>query len=271
MKDPSISADFGRDRIAILAGLACVVAAGWIYLLHGAGMETGQMGMDPGMPDMPGMPGMTSDWTAGYTALVFVMWSVMMTAMMLPSAYLAIDAVARGACSARRSGVGAALVFAIGYLTVWIGFSLAATLLQQQLASRGLLSDAMAIRSSQAAALALIAIGVYQLVPLKRTCLEGCRRLAAHRPVDQHLSTGATFRLGMLYGISCAGCCATLMVVLFVAGVMNLAWAAVIALWVLAEKNLPRGQLLARLAGLHSQSHYREPQERSAVAPNPRR
>ena len=108
----------------------------------------------------------------------------------------------------------------------------------------------MAIRSSHAAALALVAIGAYQLVPLKRTCLEGCRRLAAYRPVDQRLSTGATFRLGMLNGISCAGCCATLMVVLFVAGVMNLAWAAIIALWVLAEKNLPRGQLLARLAGL---------------------
>ena len=53
MKDRPISADFSRDRIAILAGLACVVAAGWIYLLRGAGMEMGQMGMGPGMPDMP--------------------------------------------------------------------------------------------------------------------------------------------------------------------------------------------------------------------------
>ena len=56
--------------------------------------------------------------------------------------------------------------------------------------------------------------------------------------------------MGLRHGMYCVGCCWALMALLFVAGVMNLLWIAVIALFVMAEKLLPRGDLMARLAGI---------------------
>ena len=55
--------------------------------------------------------------------------------------------------------------------------------------------------------------------------------------------------MGLRHGSYCVGCCWILMALLFVAGVMNLLWVAVIALFVLAEKILPRGELISRGAG----------------------
>ncbi len=55
--------------------------------------------------------------------------------------------------------------------------------------------------------------------------------------------------MGLKHGSYCVGCCWILMALLFVAGVMNLFWVATIAAFVLAEKVLPRGNLVARVAG----------------------
>ena len=56
-------------------------------------------------------------------------------------------------------------------------------------------------------------------------------------------------RMGLEHGLYCVGCCWILMALLFVAGVMNLLWVAVISLFVLAEKVLPRRELVGRLGG----------------------
>jgi predicted metal-binding membrane protein len=45
----------------------------------------------------------------------------------------------------------------------------------------------------------------------------------------------------MRYGVFCLGCCWTLIGLLFVVGLMNALWMALIALWVTAEKILPWG------------------------------
>jgi predicted metal-binding membrane protein len=55
--------------------------------------------------------------------------------------------------------------------------------------------------------------------------------------------------MGLEHGTYCVGCCWILMALLFVAGVMNLFWVAIIAAFVLAEKVLPRGDLVGRVAG----------------------
>jgi predicted metal-binding membrane protein len=47
--------------------------------------------------------------------------------------------------------------------------------------------------------------------------------------------------MGARHGAFCVGCCWLIMALLFVAGVMNLFWIAVIAAYVLAEKLLPGG------------------------------
>ena len=91
--------------------------------------------------------------------------------------------------------------------------------------------------------LLLVAAGFYQCTPLKSTCLERCNPLAflMHGWCDG--SAGALV-MGWHHGLFCIGCCAMLMLLLFVAGVMNLLWIALIAAVVLIEKMLPPSRAL---------------------------
>lgn len=199
-----------------------------------------------------GMMPMAQAWTPPYAALMLGMWTVMMTAMMLPGAAPAVLRVAGqvgGGHGDALRGLERAAGFAAGYLAVWAGFGAAATVLQWALDSAHLLSEAMAIRNATLAGLVVATVGVYQLTPLKRACLERCSALdgclanvETRRPWD-------AVRRGLHDGVSCLGCCAALMGLLFVGGLMNIVWVAAIAVWVLAEKTLPWGGRLAQLGG----------------------
>jgi hypothetical protein len=147
----------------VLAALACIVAASWIYLLAGAGMPK----MDMGGGKVMLMP--PPSWSLGYTAVIFLMWTVMMVAMMIPSAAPTILRVAN-----RAHGLSIAAFFTAGYLIVWTGFSAVATITQCAFDSAHVLSDSMALRSGVAAGLIIIAAGLYQLSPVKRNCLRRC-------------------------------------------------------------------------------------------------
>ncbi len=61
-------------------------------------------------------------------------------------------------------------------------------------------------------------------------------------------SSGA-FLVGLRHGAFCLGCCWALMGVLFVVGVMNLAWVGVLTVFVLVEKIGPTGASVARVGG----------------------
>ena len=222
----------------VLVGIACIVSASWIYLLSGAGMPT----MDMGGGNVMLMP--PPSWSIGYAAVVFAMWSIMMVAMMLPTAAPTIIRIASGA-----EGVSSGTFFTAGYLIVWIGFSAAATMAQWAFDSAHLLSDSMAIRSEVAASLIVVGAGLYQLSPAKRTCLRRCCS-SNNLPNEQTQSSSAAARAGLTYGVSCLGCCWALMCLLFVVGVMNIFWIAAITVCVLAEKTLPRGLLVARVTAV---------------------
>src|SRR6266550_3400868 len=111
-----------HDRTVVLGALAAVIAASWAYLLLGAGIEMEMMDMGGGQT-----MAMPPPWTPAYTALIFVMWLVMMAAMMLPSAaptILLVGALARHRNSNPGTVPATAVPFASGYLLVWGGFSL---------------------------------------------------------------------------------------------------------------------------------------------------
>src|SRR3984957_21240505 len=146
-----------------LAGIACIVAVSWIYLLYGAGMPK----MDMGGGKVMLMP--PPSWSVGYAAVIFVMWTIMMVAMMLPSAAQTILRIAN-----RAHGLSIAAFFTAGYLIVWTGFSAVATIAQWAFDSAHVLSDSMALRSEVAAGLIVVAAGLYQLSPVKRNCLRRC-------------------------------------------------------------------------------------------------
>jgi predicted metal-binding membrane protein len=96
----------------------------------------------------------------------------------------------------------------------------------------------------------LVAAGVFQWTTLKHACLRNCRSPIAFIMTSWRDGVRGALRMGLDHGAYCLGCCWLLMAVLFVAGVMNLLWVAAIAVFVLAEKIVPRGDLLARAAGV---------------------
>ncbi len=216
-----------RGRAVTLGGLAALSLLAWAYLWSGAGM-TGMAGM--AMP--PGWP------------IAALMWFAMMVAMMVPSAAPAILLYAKVHRHSNASPPPTA-AFVAGYLACWLGFSLLAAGLQIALTA----PMSMALDSRIGAGAALIAAGLYQLSPYKDACLGRCRSPAQF--LARHYRPGAAgaARLGLLHGAFCVGCCWLLMALLFVVGVMNLAWVAALTLLVAAEKLLPGGKWIARLSG----------------------
>jgi predicted metal-binding membrane protein len=183
---------------------------------------------------------------------MFLMWWVMMAAMMLPSALpmtLTFATVNR-----RRRELGTpwvpTAVFVAGYLLAWGAFSLAATAAQWGLEHAAFMSPGMHLSSPLAGGLVFVAAGLYQLTPLKHACLRRCRSPLTFVLEHWREGTAGALRMGAEHGAWCLGCCALLMTLLFVGGVMNLLWAAALAAWVLLEKVLPRGEALARAAGV---------------------
>jgi predicted metal-binding membrane protein len=239
----------GRNAGSVLFGLVCLVAVGWIYLFAGAGLGMEQMDMGGG-----NLMSMQPEWTSTYAALVLFMWATMMVAMMLPSAAPAILQVISRPNERPEGmrGMAAALHFTAGYLTIWIGFCVVATFLQWALSTAGLLSETMAIHDGIIAALLVLAVGLFQLTPLKRICLRRCRLSVRCGSEDQPRSGRAIWRLGLREGVSCVGCCWALMCLMFVGGLMNPFWMVGIALWVFVEKILPQGNRVSLLgaAGL---------------------
>jgi predicted metal-binding membrane protein len=230
------------ERWTALGGLAAVVLLAWLYLWRSAA------GMDHAAMTAGALPRATD---AGALALTFVMWTVMMAGMMLPSAAPAI--LLYGAMVRKNLARGTALpavwTFASGYLLVWTAFSAAATGLQTLLEQASLMTPTMSLASGRLSALALIAAGVYQFTPLKQVCLSKCSNPVEFFVTRWRAGPGGAFRMGLAHGAYCLGCCWVLMLLLFVTGVMNLAWVALIAAFVFAEKLLRAGRLLSRTAG----------------------
>jgi len=231
-----------RDRAIALGSLAAVVALAWLYLWRSAAhMGHGTMAMEA----------MPRGVDAGSLALTFAMWVVMMAGMMLPSAAPAIllyGTVVRSN-GARGTALPGIWIFASGYLLAWIVFSVAATLLQALLEHVSLLTPGLASASTAASALALGAAGAYQLTPLKNACLDTCRNPLEFFIARWRAGAVGALRMGMEHGAYCVGCCWALMLLLFVAGVMNLLWVALIAAFVLVEKLLPGTRTVSLASG----------------------
>ena len=194
---------------------------------------------------------MTSDWDALHLLLLWAMWAVMMTAMMLPSAAPLLLMYAGALRGRGEPGVSPRLfAMAAGYVLVWAGFSIAATVLQRALASVLVLTPMMEPDTPVAAAVILAIAALYQLTPLKRACLRVCRTPFAFLLQYWRPGMAGAFQLGIRHGLYCLGCCWALMLLLFAGGVMNLAVIVALTLWVLVEKFAPFGLWTARVGGV---------------------
>ena len=161
---------------------------------------------------------------AGFVAA----WTVMMVAMMLPSAAPFVLLYRRGATPAATARLAA------GYLAVWAAVGVVVWVLRS-------------ITMDLPASLVLAAAGLYQVTPAKQACLRRCRT-----PADFLVERwrANAFALGADHGRWCLGCCWALMAVLVVAGMRGIVWAVAIAGVVAMEKLSPRGEALARWTGV---------------------
>jgi predicted metal-binding membrane protein len=258
MADAAIEAVLRRDRVIVAAALVMLTALAWAYVWWlGTDMDMGGMDMS-GFRMIPAGTGLmmptSAPWTAMEFAFVFAMWAVMMIGMMTPSATPMILIYARVGRQAARQGkpLAASAYFAAGYLLTWIGFAVAATSAQWALERAALLTPMMAAASDMFSGAVLIAAGVYQWTPLKDACLRQCQSplLFIQRHGGFRSDLLGTLALGARHGAYCIGCCWVLMALLFVGGVMNVLWIAAIAILVLAEKVIPAGRVISRIAGV---------------------
>ena len=254
-----------RDGAITAVGLLVLCALTWVYIVAGAGLGMSAWDMTTlallpqqhvagPSTEMGAMTPMT--WGPRYWALMVGMWWTMMIAMMTPSAAPTMLLYARVHRHALTQGHARAThaptaTFAAGYVLMWLVFSIAAAALHHAL-QRAEIISAMTMGSQVrwVSGTALVVTGLYQLSPLKNACLAHCRAPAAF--LSRHWRPGAVgaLRLGMMHGAYCIGCCWMLMALLFVGGVMNLAWIAALSLLVLAEKVLTAGRWLGRAAGI---------------------
>ena len=219
-----------RDSLIVAAALVAAAVLAWLWLLR-----------SPSGADMAGMAMAVEPLSPAYLVPAFAMWAIMMVAMMVPSAAPMILLHARidKAPSQRKRSMHT-LLFAAAYLLVWTGFSAAAALAQALLVSAGTVSAmALTIGNEAVAAVLLLAAAAYELTAAKRLCLDKCQSPMMF--ILHHWKPGAAgaFRLGLAHGLFCLGCCWALMLLLFVGGVMNLAWVALLAIVVLGEKFAP--------------------------------
>lgn len=280
--DPDAERIVRRSALIAYAAVGVAAVVGWVYLAAMVAamlpaMDMAELG--PGMgflnrlngfSDLPdpvraalaalclpggatgfGMP-QAGGWGAWDLLLVYLMWLMMVCAMMLPSAapVLAFDAARYGGigADAARRALAAVVAAGAGYFAVWAGYSVLATGAQWVLNEARLATPMMAPASAVLAGTTLLAAGIYQFTPAKRACLMRCRVPAAGAeacaipvpPEVTALEGGAlradAFRRGVRQGLDCMGCCWALMAVMFAVGVMNILWIGVLGVVMVLEK-----------------------------------
>ncbi len=231
-----------RDRAVVLSGLLGVSALAWGYTFY--------LARDMGNVDMAMVQ--LTPWAASEFLLMYVMWAVMMVAMMVPTAapMILIFATVNRRRAERNVPFVSTGVFLLGYALVWGGFAAAATLAQWGLHSASLLSPMMETTNNVLGGIILVAAGAFQWSPIKYACLSNCRSPLGFIMSEWREGAGGALSMGLHHGLFCLGCCWVLMSLLFVLGVMNLLWIAALAAIVLVEKLSPGGHWVSRLTGL---------------------
>ncbi len=230
-----------QTRRAVTAALVLLTAVAWAYLVF-LSLRMSEMGSPFAMP-------MTAAWTPQDAVLMWSMWSVMMAGMMLPSAAPMISAYARTIRAGAPGPHGSTPLFVAGYLAVWSGFAAVATGAEWALHDAALV-DAMGVSTSAwLGGLLLLAAGAYQFTGAKDACLRQCRSPLGFLLNNWRNGGRGALALGVRHGALCVGCCWALMAMLFVLGVMNLWWIALLAAVVLVEKFVP-SQAITRSLGV---------------------
>ena len=204
-----------------------------------------------GMP-MPGGWTMSMAWmrmggqTWAVAAATFVgMWIVMMLAMMLPSLVPMLWRYRQSVGSTGETRLDRLTALAgVGYFFVWTAFGMAAFPPGVALATIEMRQPAVARAVPIAVGVVVLIAGFLQFTAEKARHLACCRETSATFPAD-----AGALRYGVRLGLHCMGCCANLMAILLVIGVMDLRAMAVVATAISVERLAPAGERVARVIG----------------------
>ena len=247
---PNLSTVLEKDNLIVYLSIILIIIITGVYTIFGIGMPMSAIEMTkmsgifsiPSSMDMDmnmGSNNMNMGWSFSMAISMFLMWWLMMIAMMTPSAAptLLLFHNLKRIGSERNRALSYTYFFLSGYLIVWALFSLIACILHKFFDNSSITDiGMMQIRSIQFSGTLLIAAGIYQFTPLKNACLEKCRTPIDFLSSNNRKGAKGSFIMGAHHGLFCLGCCWALMALLFVGGVMNLFWITGLALYVLIEK-----------------------------------
>ena len=237
-----------RQRVVLGIFLVIMVGLSWAYLIWmAADMAVGSGGEIAHCAAMPGMT--SSNWV--YVWWLFVMWAVMAVAMMLPTSLPLIFLFGRyWKAKHKQDPVWPTLNLVFGYLSAWFLFGVAAALLQWGLEHLDVLTPVMGeVRSPVVGGAVILFAGLFQFSPLKTACLSKCRTPMMFLNTKWRNGKWGPFIMGFDDGLYCLGCCWAMMLIMFVSGVMNLFWMAVLTVFMISEKIVPHGLIFTRVTG----------------------
>lgn len=229
------------DTVMVAASLLALAAVAWVLTVRDAMMMSG-------MVNGLGQVGQRMPNDMGPVAFM-QMWAVMMTAMMAPTV-IPVALAHRAVLRRRGEGVAPTAALVAGFLAVWC--LVGVVYMVPFLWFRGLAGEAATSWWLPVVAGATLAFaGLYQFTGRKEHCVQTCcAPVAAVLRHDVGNGTIRAFRAGLRHGVHCLGCCWTLMVVLLVVGLMNLAWMIAISVLFLVQKHWPRAVILGRAVGV---------------------
>ena len=264
LEKPKLSIVLEKDNLIVYLSILLIIIITGVYTIFGIGMPMSAIEMTkmsgifsiPSSMDMDmnmGSNNMNMGWSFSMAISMFLMWWLMMIAMMTPSAAptLLLFHNLKRIGSERKRALSYTYFFLSGYLIVWALFSLIACILHKFFDNSSITDiGMMQIRSIQFSGTLLIAAGIYQFTPLKNACLEKCRTPIDFLSSNNRKGSQGSFIMGAHHGLFCLGCCWALMALLFVGGVMNLFWITGLALYVLIEKIIIKARWLDKIMGL---------------------
>ena len=261
LEKPKLSTVLEKDNLIVYLSIFLIVIITGLYTIFGIGMPMSaiemtkmsgifsmsssmEMNMNMGSNNMDMNMGsnnmdMKNRWSISMAMSMFLMWWLMMIAMMTPSAAptLLLFHNLKKIGSEEKNALSYTYLFLFGYLIIWAIFSLIACIIHKFFDTSSITDAAMMqLKSVQFSGILLITAGVYQFTPLKNACLEKCRTPIDFLSSNNRKGAKGSFIMGAHHGLFCLGCCWALMALLFVGGVMNLFWITGLALYVLIEK-----------------------------------
>jgi predicted metal-binding membrane protein len=230
-------------RRVLIASAGVVTLAAWLWVVRGPVPHHVHLAFLPAHRHHP----------FDFWAFVFVvaMWQAMMVAMMTPAVveWLLTFAALTGRERGARRASGPVAAFAAGYFVIWLGYSLLAAILQTAVERAGFL-EVHGRLPAQAGGAVLIGAGLLYFTPFNRACLSHCRNPLTYFLTKWKNGPRGGFRMGLMHGAYCVGCCWALMITGFAMGVMNVLWMVFLTLLISVEKLAPGGNRIGAAAAV---------------------